>query len=79
MELTPGSEKREEEKQMGEIIPFPVKKTGSPDQQSQLTDSAIREKILAGEAELIGVLPRMVSPALAIGWSSTTKPTMSLT
>lgn len=40
---------------MGEIIPFPVKKTGSPDQQSQLTDSAIREKILAGEAELIGV------------------------
>ena len=40
---------------MGEIIPFPVKKTDDIFEQKELTDYVIREKILAGEAELIGV------------------------
>ncbi|NLM37379.1 MAG: hypothetical protein GX202_04555 [Firmicutes bacterium] len=40
---------------MGEIIPFPVKKKDAQAGQKELTDQVIREKILAGEAELIGI------------------------
>lgn len=38
---------------MGKIIPFPQDKKNSLD--IDLTDTVIREKILAGEAELVGV------------------------
>lgn len=40
----------------GKIIPFPRKKKEiSPDKPAELTDLTIRDKILAGEAELLGV------------------------
>ena len=41
---------------MGKVIPFPTKRLEDPEEKrAELTDSLIREKILAGEAELIGV------------------------
>ncbi len=41
---------------MGKIIPFPTKRLEDPvEKRVELTDDLIREKILAGEAELIGV------------------------
>ncbi|NLW55032.1 MAG: hypothetical protein GX050_00150 [Firmicutes bacterium] len=41
---------------MGKVIPFPTKRLEAPvEKRPELTDSLIREKILAGEAELIGV------------------------
>jgi len=42
---------------MGKVIPFPLNKScSSPyeEQVEELTDAIIREKILAGEAELVG-------------------------
>mgnify|MGYP001276822644 CR=1 FL=1 len=41
---------------MGKIIPFPSKRIEEPVEKTpELTDSLIREKILAGEAELVGI------------------------
>lgn len=42
---------------MGKIIPFPLKKKGEKNGSiyGELTDTLIREKILAGEAELVGI------------------------
>ncbi|HBG16003.1 MAG TPA: hypothetical protein DDW93_04415 [Firmicutes bacterium] len=41
---------------MGRVIPFPTKKMEVPVEKSQeLTDMIIKDKILAGEAELVGV------------------------
>lgn len=40
---------------MGKIIPFPAPKRARTTEPLELTDRMIREKILAGEAELIGV------------------------
>ncbi|HEY8344536.1 MAG TPA: hypothetical protein VIL66_04995 [Bacillota bacterium] len=41
---------------MGKVIPFPGKKriASTPEGSGELTDALIREKILAGEAELVG-------------------------
>ena len=50
---------------MGEIIPFPAKKAAqerTTQERTALTDVAIRDKILAGEAELIGIFNRNGSP-----------------
>lgn len=41
---------------MGKIIPFPTRRMEDPVEKSpELTDLIIREKILAGEAELVGI------------------------
>ncbi|NLY91074.1 MAG: hypothetical protein GX081_05645 [Firmicutes bacterium] len=40
---------------MGKIIPFPGPKRALATEPPELTDRLIRDKILAGEAELIGV------------------------
>ncbi|HHT49755.1 MAG TPA: hypothetical protein GXZ98_10755 [Firmicutes bacterium] len=40
---------------MGEIIPFPAQNKALTTEPVELTDRAIRDKILAGEAELIGI------------------------
>jgi hypothetical protein len=47
---------------MGEIIPFPAKNPEDNQERTELTDVTIREKILAGEAELIGVFNQNGSP-----------------
>ena len=41
---------------MGKVIPFPGKKkvVPTPEGSGELTDALLREKILAGEAELVG-------------------------
>lgn len=39
---------------MGRIIPFPLREAKNPEEE-KLTDALIREKILTGEAELLGV------------------------
>ena len=39
---------------MGRVIPFPLREEKNPGEE-RLTDALIRGKILAGEAELIGV------------------------
>ena len=48
---------------MGKIIPFPIKKRKvSVEEPQELTDIIIREKILAGEAELVGVFDQSGFP-----------------
>lgn len=47
---------------MGKIIPFPVREEKSLDNGEGLTDSLIRKKILAGEAELLGVFDQEGCP-----------------
>ncbi|HHU83175.1 MAG TPA: hypothetical protein GXZ26_09250 [Firmicutes bacterium] len=39
---------------MGRVIPFPLREEKNPGEE-RLTDALIREKILTGEAELLGV------------------------
>jgi|LSQX01.1.fsa_nt_gb hypothetical protein len=39
---------------MGRVIPFPLREEKNPEDE-RLTDALIRGKILAGEAELVGV------------------------
>ncbi|HEY8392641.1 MAG TPA: hypothetical protein VIL83_07945 [Capillibacterium sp.] len=40
---------------MGKVIPFPAPRRARAAEPAELTDQMIRDKILAGEAELIGV------------------------
>ena len=46
---------------MGKVIPFPAKKEAAQE-RTELTDVTIRNKILAGEAEFIGIFNQNGSP-----------------
>ncbi|HBR27853.1 MAG TPA: hypothetical protein DD734_09275 [Firmicutes bacterium] len=46
---------------MGKVIPFPTKKEAAQE-WTELTDVTIRNKILAGEAEFIGIFNQNGSP-----------------
>lgn len=46
---------------MGKVIPFPLREQKNSE-EGELTDTLIREKILAGEAELLGVFEQEGCP-----------------